>query len=182
MSKWILIVVMAAAVALSGGIAGNTAYAGSTPINWTVAGTIVTVQVPDFTVAPPGNLPAFLIQAFVKGAPGSAQFTVLGFPDEFQPTLSQCGGGPGQSFSANDMVITFADESMIFAKLGIAGGWICFQLDGTVTAVANMTVIGGTGRYEGATGEFTGEFTSQAVGESGALIAETGTITGSIDR
>lgn len=186
MSKRVLIIVVAAALALAGGVAGNSAYGGSTPVNWTVAGTIVNVLVPDFTAVPPAPpfKPGFLIHAFIKGAPGNAQFTVLGFPGIPSGSLGQCGGGPGQLFSPNDMVIMFADLSMIFAEEAEEGGWVCFPspVGDPVTAVSNMTVTGGTGRFEGATGEFVGEFVSFPVGDSGAVIAETGTIKGWIDR
>jgi len=186
MTKRVTIIVVAAALALAGGVAGDSAYGGSTPVNWTLAGTIVNLLVPDFTAVPPA--PPFhagsLIQAFVKGPPGNAQFTVLGFPGIPSGSLEQCDGGPGQLFSPNDMVITFADLSMIFAKEAEESGWVCFPTGegDPVTAVANMTVTGGTGRFEGATGGFVGEFVSFPVGDSGAVIAETGTIKGWIDR
>lgn len=153
-----------------------------TTINWKVAGTIVNVQLAIPTSEGPFLQPAFLIQAVMKGSPGDAQFTFVGIPDGFPGLLDQCGGGPGQLFSPNDMVITFSDLSMLFAHLSSAGGWVCFQEDGTVTAVANMEVIGGTGRFENAAGEFVGVFQGNTVGTSGALSAETGTIEGWIER
>lgn len=182
MSRRIRIVVLAAVFVLFGGIAGNSATAGSTRIDWRATGTIVNLMVPNFTGAGPTTLAAFLIQAEVNGAPGSARFTVVGIPDGFHPSLPQCGGGPGQTFTRNDMVIIFAAQSMLFARSAPPDGWICFQADGTVAAVANMVVDGGTGRYEGATGAFVGTFMGQPIGVSGALSVETGTIEGWIDR
>lgn len=193
MSRKAFHAVVAAAVVLAGGFLGVTDssgfwgggsghHRGNIPINWRVAGTIVNVQLAIPTAQGLLTPPASLIQAFVKGSPGNAQFIVVGIPNEFQSSLGMCGDGPGQTFAFNDMVITFADQSMLFAKPGPAGGWVCFQLNGTVTAVANMTIIGGTGRYEGAAGEFVGEFLGRPVGDSGALAAETGTIEGWIER
>jgi hypothetical protein len=158
MSKRVLLVLLLAVSVLTTGIVADTAYGGSIPINWRVSGTIVNVQLWIPTATGLDNVPGSLIQAFLKGAPGKAQFTVIGIPTDFNPTHPECDGVPGQNFSPNDMVITFADLSMIFAEIGPDGGWVCFQLDGTVTAVANMTITGGTGKYEDAGGEFIGEF------------------------
>jgi hypothetical protein len=126
----------------------------------------------------------FLIRAFLKGAPGKAQFTVLGIPYGLpQDPHPECDGNPGQSFNPNDMVITFEDLSMLFAELeGPDGGWVCVQPDGTVTAEAHMSIIGGTGKYQDASGWFIGKFNGQQVGMSGLLQAETGTIVGEIER
>jgi hypothetical protein len=182
MSKKAVSVVVAAVLAfgLAGGaVAGNIEVA--IPVNWRVAGTVVNVQ-----VAPPaaGPVAGFLIQALVKGSPGNAQFTVVGIPNSAPAPLQQCNGGFGQTFSPNDMVVIFDDLSMLFAELGEGGGWICFPgaAGDPVTAVANMIVTGGTGRFEGTGGGFVGVFEGHSAGISGALSAETGTITGQILR
>jgi len=161
-------------------IAAASARSGSIPINWSVSGTVVYHPIPveDPTTDPPVF---FLIQAFLKGAPGKAQFTVLGIPSTFQDPHPECDGNPGQDFSPNDMVITFEDLSMLFAALGPDGGWVCFQTDGTATAEAHMSIIGGTGKYQDASGWFIGKFNGQQVGISGLLQAETGTIEGEIE-
>jgi hypothetical protein len=78
------------------------------------------------------------------------------------------------------MVITLDSLSMIFAKL--QAGWVCFNPDYTVSAEAHMIITGGTGKYEGSSGYFTGNFEGQSVGTSGFLAAETGTIVGEIHR
>jgi hypothetical protein len=161
---------------------GNRYHRGKTRINWKVSGTIVNVQLAIPTMTGIDNVPAFLIQALLKGVPGNAQFTVVGIPNAFDPNHPECGG-PGQYFNPNDMVITFPDLSMIFAMLDRPdGGWVCIQEDGTVTAIAYMTITGGIGKYKGASGDFIGEFIGQQVGTSGALQAETGTIEGWIER
>ncbi len=176
------VVIVTAVLTLT--IGGIAARAGSTPIDWKVAGTIANVQlaIPPFFEPVPG----FLIHAAVAGAPSAAEFTVVTVPgNPVSPPSDQCGNNFGQSALQNDMVITFPDQSMIFARLNPAagkGGWICFTGPDTVAAVANMTITGGTGRYEGAEGDFVGKFLGRQVGNSGALAAEIGTIEGSIER
>jgi len=120
-----------------------------------------------------------MIDAFLKGAPGRAQFRVLaaGGDNPVVP-IPECGG-VGQYFAFDDMVITFEDLSMIFAKQDPDNpGWNCFTPE---PAVANMVITGGTGKYEGAGGNYRGIFEGTTVGDSGALIAETGTIKGWIE-
>jgi len=183
--RTVLVVVAAVAVLASGfvGIAypggsgfGQPDQQGATPINWEVAGTIAIVQLP-LTAA--GPVPGFLIDAFVKGAPARVQFRVLSVGAGAPVSIPECEG-PGQYFAYNDMVITFEDQSMLFAKLDpVEGGWSCFT---GKPAIANMEITGGTGRYESAEGYFQGVFHTPFFGDSGALLAETGTIKGWVDR
>lgn len=78
------------------------------------------------------------------------------------------------------MVIIFSDLSMLYAEMDPdLKAWMCFTGD---PAVANMEIIGGTGRYEGAEGSFQGTFGGFNFPGSGALIAEFGTIEGVIER
>ena len=176
MTKRILIVVVVAFAVLATGIVADTAYSGSKPINWRVSGTIVGLQ-----LAPPTGVPGpgLMIDAFLKGAPGKAQFRVLAAstsPPEFIP---ECFG-VGQYFDFDDLVTTFEDLSMLFAKQDPDNpGWNCFTEE---PAVANMVITGGTGRYKDAQGQYQGIFEGTTIGDSGALIAETGTIKGWIER
>ena len=153
------------------------------PIHWKVSGTLAYVQfwtLPPDAVSPPGFPLGILIQAVIKGVPDDGQFTVTSVANPPEP-LEQCGGGLGQTFANNDMVVTLADLSMLFAEL--EEGWACFNLeDGTVNAEAHMIITGGTGKYKDATGDFTGTFLGQPVGTSGILSEETGEIEGHIDR
>ena len=179
MSKRILIVVVAVVAVVATGMASDTAYGGNIPINWKVSGTIANVNFYPST-NPADPQPGLLIQAAVKGSPGNGQFTITSIADPFNPSLTECGGGPGQTFAHNDMVVTLDELSMIFAKLD--EGWVCFNADYTVSAEAHMIITGGTGKYEGASGYFTGTFEGLSVGTSGFLAAETGTIVGEIYR
>lgn len=177
MSKRILIVVVAVVAVVVTGMATDTAYGGNIPIKWNVSGTIANVIFYPST-NPFAPQPGLLIQAAVKGAPGNGQFTITSAanPPGFVP---ECNG-PGQTFAHNDMVVTLDELSMIFARLQT--GWVCFNANNTVSAEAHMIITGGTGKYEGASGYFTGNFVGQSVGTSGFLAAETGTIVGEINR
>jgi len=184
MSRSNVLVVFVAVAVLAGGFVAVTESSGfmfhrgdgKTPIDWEVAGTIVIVQLP---MTPAGPAPGFLIDAFVKGAPGKARFRVLSVGQGVPTDIPECKG-PGQYFGSNDMVITFEDQSMLFARMDAAfSSWSCFTGE---PAVANMVITGGTGKYESAEGNFQGVFDTPFLGDSGALLAETGTIKGWIER
>jgi hypothetical protein len=177
MSKRILIVVVAVVAVVATGMATDAAYGGNIPIHWRVSGTIANVIFYPST-NPAAPQPGLLIQAAVKGSPGNGQFTITSVAN--QPGYVPECNGPGQTFAHNDMVITLDSLSMIFAKL--QAGWVCFNPDYTVSAEAHMIITGGTGKYEGSSGYFTGNFEGQSVGTSGFLAAETGTIVGEIHR
>jgi hypothetical protein len=183
MSKRIFIVVVVAVAVLATGMVVDTASGGGghpkgkIPINWKVSGTIANVILYP-TTNPAAPQPGLMIQAVVQGAPGNGQFTITSVGN-FPGYVPECNG-PGQTFAHNDMVITLDSLSMIFAKLET--GWVCFNNDGTVSAEAHMSITGGAGKYEGATGYFTGNFLGQSVGTSGFLAAETGNIEGEIYR
>ena len=177
MLKRILIVGVAVIVVVATGMATEIAYGGDIPIHWKVSGTIANVIFYPST-NPTVRQPGLLIQAAVKGSPGNGQFTITSIAN--QPGyVSECNG-PGQTFAHNDMVITMDSLSIIFAKL--EAGWLCFNANGTVSAEAHMIITGGTGKYDGASGNFMGIFEGQSVGTSGFLAAETGTIVGEIYR
>lgn len=177
MSKRILIVVVAVVAVVAAGMSTDTASGGNIPIHWKVSGTISNVIFYPST-NPAAPQPGLLIQAAVKGSPGNGQFTITSVAN--QPGYVPECNGPGQTFAHNDMVITLDSLSMIFAKL--QAGWLCFNPDYTVSAEAHMTITGGTGKYEDASGHFTGTFEGQSIGTSGFLAAETGTIVGEIYR
>lgn len=190
MSRRTVLAVVTAVALLASGFVGITDSSGfmfhrgeqgRAPIDWEVAGTIVIVQLP-LTAA--GPVPGFLIDAFVKGAQGKAQFRVLAVGESAPAYIPECGEDTqapnGQYFAFNDMVITFEDQSMLFAKKSDDfSSWSCFT---GKPAVANMKITGGTGRYESAEGYFQGVFHTPFFGDSGALLAETGTIKGWVDR
>ena len=174
MSKKVLIVILLTATVLATGIVADTAYSGSIPINFRVSGTFIYVHFP--TVDRVG----ILIDIVAKGAPGNAVAKVVGIPGAILlPPNPYCGEGiTAQEYDFDDMVITFKDQSMLFATLDY--GYVCF---GPPPAVFVMDITGGTGKYKNVTGgSLTGTFDAQPVGNSGILYAETGTIVGEILR
>jgi len=195
MSKRTLIVVVAVAAAIlatnlvgvadSGGFWGDgyRHHQRNIPIALKVSGTLAYVQLaplPDPSITMPG----IIIDIVAKGAPGNAESKVIGIADGVVPdTDGDCEAGLKLLFSQDDMVVTFEDQSMLFATMDTTKeSFLCFQDPYPQLAVAHMMIIGGTGKYEGASGEFTGTFHGQQVGVSGALGAETGTIVGEIEK
>jgi hypothetical protein len=203
MPKRVLIVVVAAAVILainlagvadSGGFWGDgyRHHRGETRIDWRVSGTIVFLRLaysaPDGSPLTPS---AIMVDAVVNGLPESAHFKVIGEPNPipiFTPT-AECGNHFKIEYERNDMVVTFADQSMFFATL--VEGYACVfnsaaSAEPLPSAVFEMEITGGTGRYMNATGDFTGTFDAIPIGPPnyppGGFLAETGTIEGWIDR
>jgi hypothetical protein len=204
MSKRILIVVVAVVAAiLATNLVGVTdsegfwrggfwRHRGKTPINWKVSGTIAFVRLAYSTPeGDPLTPPGILVDSVVKGVPENAHFKVIGEPNPtpiFAPT-EECGNHFKVEYERNDMVVTFADQSMFFAIL--VEGYACIFnsfafAEPLPSAVFEMEVTGGTGRYMNATGNFVGKFDGIPVGPPvyppGAFLAETGTIKGWIER
>ncbi len=75
-------------------------------------------------------------------------------------------------------MFTFNDLSLLFAT---GTGEVCFDLlTGRGTGTVDLTFTGGTGRFEGATGEAVTVFEIQPVSSEGAFSAETGQTVGTI--
>jgi len=177
MIKRFLIVFVVVAALLATSIPALSGPDGSTPINWKVSGTLAQVW---FAPDPMGSAqqPGFLINIVAKGAPGNAQIIVVGWAKNEPPLPSDdCNGDLKVEFDKDDLIATFPDQSMFFAKLN--EGWLCIGPD---PAEFHLDIVGGTGRFEGATGNLTGTFQGIRFGDSGALLAETGTIVGEIFR
>jgi hypothetical protein len=135
----------------------------SKKMNWRVAGPIV-----DFNLV--------LLKAV--GSPGRADLTIMGYDYGFveDPNCVTKVTVGGINF-----VAVFNDLSMLFAKRMDGGeAYICQNSEGA-TFYFDMEINGGTGRFDGATGDFTAE--GEAYGEPffpGPLSAETGNFTGEI--
>jgi len=196
MSKRILIVVVAvvAAILASGfvGVTNSEGFwgggfwhqEGKIPINWRVAGTNAYVLV--FNPADPETpIPGLVIDIVTLGIPFGAKSKVIGIAGEVvDAEPGECEVPNKLLFEFDDMIVTFPDLSMLFATMDETKppGFTCLFDSFPQLAVAHMKIIGGTGKYEGASGEYTGTFTGEPVGESGTLWAETGTIKGWIER
>jgi hypothetical protein len=122
--------------------------------------------------------------AMGKGAPGKSSFrsaTEYGPPG---PPSARCDGFDFELVAVGgSTVATFEDLSQLYGVT--TSGYVCGSLDGARMSVSEGTIVGGTGRFEGATG--TATFTSQGLALTpavGLISSVTGTITGtaSIDN
>jgi hypothetical protein len=81
----------------------------------------------------------------------------------------------------NNLVFKFEDLSLLF---GDGNGVVCLDFaNGALFAGVDGTWLGGTGRFRGATGEFSVRFDEVfEVSTETRVVAETGTITGMLYR
>lgn len=176
MAKRILIVVVVAVAVIATSIVPDTAYSGRIPINWKVSGTFSYHQF--FSPISQAFEVGILIDIIAKGAPGDAVAKMVGIPGRrISAPSPNCGDLEEIPFLGNDMVVTFEDQSMLFAILKPGKGYLCI---GQEPAVFVLDIVGGTGEYEGVTGTLTSTFMGQQGGTSGILWAKTGTIVGEI--
>lgn len=129
-------------------------------------------------------LPVSLSQGNGKGSFGKFAFATT---TEFAlPT------GPGQCASDTDElefplisseeVTTFADQSQLFSVA--SGGYSCVSLStGYYYGQIEADYVGGTGRFEGATGTYTSPFEGQNFGDPNVGFRSiTGTVEGTVNR
>jgi hypothetical protein len=147
----------------------------SIPINWRVAGSIVDVK----TTGDPVD--QNLIRLKAVGAPGHADLTVVGYAgDPVDPPMEGCD--IEIPFVQDEFVAVFTDLSMLFARLMDGGdSYVCINFLSGTTFKFDMEIIGGTGRFDGATGYFTA--TGVGIGQyfEGPLSAESGRFIGTIE-
>jgi hypothetical protein len=153
----------------------------SIPINWRVAGSIInsvktTGAVVDQT----------LINLSALGSPGPAELTILGdwrFADpEADPPEEVPGCNLTLIFDHDEFVAVFPDLSLLFAKLMEDGdAYLCVVYGVGTTFTFDMEIIGGTGRFDGATGEFTATGVGHGDDFDGPLSAESGEFIGEIE-
>jgi len=163
-------------------------------INWRIAGTIVQfIDISMPALGPPIYVgPHSMINLSAKGSPGPAQITLLSMSGPVHPggKTYTCPDeypiGP-LYFVKNDFVAIFPDQSLLFATLDIDDidgiNHLCFGTAGSDFGVA-MDITGGTGRFEGALGDFTatgnGYFINPGISDN-TLVGENGMVTGTID-
>lgn len=138
-------------------------------INWRVAGPIVDSR---------------LILLKAKGAPGRADLTILGDGIDFagiKETPECTDKIIPYLIDGVEFVAVFADLSMLFARHTFGEAYIC-KNNGQSNFYFDMEIIGGTGRFDGASGSFIAKGDSYGdlyfVGE---LSAENGKFTGLIE-
>lgn len=142
---------------------------------------------PDPTGGPPelSFLPIGIIRSDSFGSFGDSDTTIV---YEFGTEFSQgnCDTEVEIEFPLlfAQGVITFADHSQLFAS--VSDGWMCLNtLNGQFTGgVTEGVFLGGTGKFAGMTGSFTGPFSGQNMMSPGGagLIAISGTMEGGLTK
>jgi hypothetical protein len=157
-------------------------------INWRIAGMIVQyIKIFNPQTGDDEGLHS-LINLLAQGSPGPAKITLLSRTSTTAPpTPFPCLEGYGDPdtgpiyFDKNEFVALFPDQSLLFASVDPdQGGRLCFGSTGTYFIV-KMIITGGTGRFEGASGSFTGTgygYPNQTA--DGTLVGEHGNLTGKI--
>lgn len=151
-------------------------------INWQIAGTIVQlIEVISPVTGPEGF--HSLINLSAQGSPGPAKITLLSRTAETGSSNFNCAEGffPIAYFDKNDFVALFPDQSLLFASINTTDfGILCAGAAGTYFKV-KMDIMGGTGRFEGASGSFTGEGYGHPFSPDLTLVGESGELTGVIE-
>ena len=158
--------------------------AGSKNVNWQVAGSIANyVMVLDTNTNQ--LVPNYLISLSAKGPPGNAEITLMGVGEPAGPDPA-CDGAFRINITQNEMVARFSDLSLLFA-IHAPDSYLCSTADGTTFNI-HMMITGGTGRFEGVTGNINGvgfgyplNPDPASYGPDGPLSAETAEIIGTIN-
>ncbi len=183
-ARWILsvCVALAALVAFAASRPPPTLSSAQVDMNLRFAGTFISrVQYVVPSTGEPATSP--LIRLKAKGSPGPCEISFFGGQDEtvgFPPDEDCCGGPACLLISVieNPQVLTFNDLSLLFAT---GDGEVCIDLlTGIATGTVDLTFTGGTGRFEGATGEAVSDFEIVPVSSDGSFNSETGTTVGTI--
>lgn len=117
------------------------------------------------------------------GAPGKASLRTYGQYGPAGPASPRCQGFDFElALVAGQGVSTFADGSQLYAVNTF--GYTCGSFDGARRSVIESAIVGGSGRFAGATGTATSVFEGVALDFIAGVNAATGTITGtaSIDN
>jgi hypothetical protein len=158
-------------------LSSQASAADGTPIQWTYAGTGINTAVDTNG----DGQHVSLTQANGQGTFGNFAIAIT---TEFTPITStgRCPTGYIElSLVYSATVLTFADQSQLF---GIAeDGWICLDPNtGWHYGAVEGNYVGGTGRFEGATGEFTSPFNGVVLDPSVSFRSITGTAEGTVNR
>lgn len=185
MSKKYILVLLVLVLALA--VVGFTAFANqggkSVEINQEIAGSIFAgIEVTTDPIN--GNTDnRTLLNLYAKGSPGAANIEVVGGAIPAASPSGLCPEDTDLEFTFVDggIVETFNDHSLLFYVIDNSDGAdnaLCVDFEGPATGVFDYDIIGGAGRFEGATGSATVEITSWFV--TNELTAETGTVQGTI--
>lgn len=109
------------------------------------------------------DFPVSVSQANGKGTFGKFAIAITA---EFGPDSSgDCAAGElDLSLVSSEDVLTFSDQSQLLGVSGLGDGFVCVTSTGWYHGQVEGAYVGGTGRFEGATGTFTSEFDGQYLG------------------
>ena len=115
-----------------------------------------------------------------KGAPGKASYRVRQQAGAYGPASPQCDGFDFEApLLEGEAVATSADLSQVYGVL--TSGYTCASLAGPGRSVSEYVVVGGSGRFEGASGTATGQTESVALSPATPdTAAFSGTVEGTI--
>jgi len=114
-----------------------------------------------------------------KGAPGAASYRVRQQAGAYGLASPKCEGFDFEApLREGEGVATYADLSQLYAVL--TSGYTCASLAGPGRTVAEYVVVGGSGRFEGASGTLTGHAEFVALSPAPGTSAISGTIEGTI--
>ena len=133
-------------------MSASPAAAGDIQVNWRLAGSLVL----DVDIVDPrtgGSTTAGLLHFKAVGSPGAAEVRILSQLD-FSAPVDSCLGGAGALFAfvANDTIATFNDLSQLYIVMDTGTGCLDFGT-GEFDIEIDFVVAGGTGRFEGASGD-----------------------------
>ena len=177
----IVAVVLTAVLATVGFAVYGKPQQKSVPVNWEIAGSVFNgIQV----VPNPGAAAVSfgMLNLSAKGSPGAARIEAIGTSQPVGLTNLCPEGTVLQLKFDGGFVATFSDQSMLFFaidKSDDAQNALCIIPPGPNVGIFDYVVTGGTGRFEGTTGQVTVRV--DAWGVSPALAAESGTIEGAIE-
>ena len=185
MPKRSIFVAMIVVVMLAG--IGITVFAGqgsnTVEINQEIAGSIF--QRIEVTTDPVNQVTQnrTLLNLYAKGAPGAANIEAVGGSIPVFEGSDLCPDGTDLVFRFVDggFVETFNDHSLLFYVIDPspdADNALCVDFEGPATGIFDYIIIGGAGRFLGATGSAKVEVTAWFV--TNELSGEQGTITGQV--
>jgi hypothetical protein len=134
--------------------------------------------------APAGTSTLGLVRAKVKGNLGRADLTAVtktGLPNTVSVGTCPAGFTKVADITDNNLVFTFSDLSLLY---GDGKGFVCVNFaNGEQYVAVEGLWLGGTGRFRNAKGEFSIRFDEFVpLNENTQVVAEAGTITGTLSR
>lgn len=154
----------------------STAVASEQAISISYAGSGFTTG----TVSGPGHLPVDMTFATGKGTFGASRLEIS---TDFVPLeVNDCPSGFDMKLALyySATVLTFPDQSQLFGAA--YSGWLCANMTtGVYFGEVYGAYMGGTGRFEGATGSFTSPFEGVHVEPTIGFRSIKGSIEGTVE-